>query len=233
MIYSIRFKSGYAAKLPGIRKKTFSFKSRLNLLTGPNGSGKSTILRALADAAGCGSGGWGEKTPGSGKEILTCSTDFFTVERDGRPVFFQDCYTDSEKSFIDPSIFEKFSRLRSTGEKRIGLINELINHIEDRFITYKLKKEERPALVLDEIDNHIGFAGQSLLWKHIFPLLLKKYQLIVSTHSIFPLLLNREKTLREDNLISLVKGYEEFCMKELAFAIDYYNRQKSREIKKK
>jgi predicted ATPase len=219
MIFSIRFIKGYQVKLPGIRKKTITFNDRLNILSGPNGSGKSTIIRALAEAAGCGNGGWSEPI------ISEQSKDVhgFIAEWDMKPVFFQDCYTDSEKSLLNPAFFDDFSHLRSSGEKRIGLINELINYIEDRFLTYKLKREDRPTLLLDEIDNHIGFAGQALLWKEIFPRLLKKYQLIVSTHSIFPLLLKKESSLRQDNIISLHSGYEEICINELAKAVDYYN----------
>ncbi|MDX9801501.1 MAG: AAA family ATPase [Spirochaetia bacterium] len=225
MIRSIRFENGYQVKLPGIGKKKLQFNDRLNLLSGPNGSGKSTILKALAESAGCGSGGWsaGDESQTGGQNRTMCGNSSYQVEWDGSPVFFQDCYSNSEKSFINPSFFDDFTHLRSTGEKRIGLINELINYIEERFLTWKMKKEERPTLLLDEIDNHIGFAGQALLWKEIFPRLIKKYQLVVSTHSIFPLLLKKENSLRQDNIISLYRGYEDICIGELARAVDFYN----------
>jgi len=241
MISSIKFDRGYQVKLTGIGRKKIQFNNRLNLLSGPNGSGKSTILKALAESAGCADGGWSSSDKGSAGKyssvktvigsipssspliIMETADSSYSVEWDGSPVFFQDCYTNSEKSFINPDFFDDYTNLRSTGEKRIGLINELINYIEDRFLTWKMKKEDRPTLLLDEIDNHIGFAGQALLWKEIFPRLIKKYQLVVSTHSIFPLLLKKDNSLRQDNIISLYKGYEDICINELAKAVDFYN----------
>ncbi len=241
MISSIKFDRGYQVKLPGIGRKKIQFNNRLNLLSGPNGSGKSSILKALAESAGCAGGGWsdvyqqsimeqnsvetvGGTVPSSSRLIsMETANSAYSVEWDGSPVFFQDCYANSEKSFINPDFFDDFTNLRSTGEKRIGLINELINYIEDRFLTWKMKKEDRPTLLLDEIDNHIGFAGQAFLWKEIFPRLIKKYQLVVSTHSIFPLLLKKDNSLRQDNIISLYRGYEDICINELAKAVDFYN----------
>ncbi len=146
-----------------------------------------------------------------------------TLEWDGRPVFYQDCYAHSEESFIGSGYLESREMLRSTGERRIGLINELIDYVEGRFLTYKLKPSERPTLLLDEVDNHIGFAGQAILWKDIFPQLSKKYQLIISTHSIFPVLLQKERTYRKDNIIELTPRYVEHCLRELGDAIEFYN----------
>ena len=221
MISSLRFLSGYPIKLTGIKKKLFTFNGRLNLIIGPNGSGKSTLLTALAGKTGCGSGGWndGNKPAASGKDV--------EIEWDGQPVFYQDCYRNSEDSFIKQDFFTEYSHLRSTGEKRIGLINELINYIEKRFLTYKLKREERPTLLLDEVDNHIGFPGQSILWKEIFPLLIKKYQLIISSHSVFPILLKRDNNLRCDTIIQLYNNYSDLCISELAAAVDYFNSNSS------
>ena len=141
------------------------------------------------------------------------------VKWDSKPVFYQNCYSDSEKSFLNPDFFNENELLRSSGEKRIGLINELINYLEERYLTYKTGRGEGPTLLLDEVDNHIGFAGQGLLWKYIFPLLAKKYQLIISTHSVFPLL------LRMDDVISLDNKYPEACLRELGEAIDKYNKK--------
>jgi len=188
------------------------------LIIGPNGSGKSTLLKGLARKTGCDSGGWnrGNKPVDSVEDV--------DVDWDGYPVFYQDCYNNSEDSFIKQNFFIEYSHLRSTGEKRIGLINELINYIEDHFLTYKLKRNERPTLLLDEVDNHIGFPGQAVLWKDIFPLLIKKYQLIVSSHSVFPVLLKRNNNLRCDTIIQLYKDYSDLCVRELAEAVDYYNK---------
>jgi predicted ATP-binding protein involved in virulence len=146
-----------------------------------------------------------------------------TVERDEQPVFYQDCYSNSEESFIGADYLDSHAYLRSTGEKRIGLVNELVDHIENRFLTYKLRRDTRPTLLLDEVDNHIGFAGQSVLWSDLIAKLCKKYQLIVSTHSIFPILLKRDNVLRQDNIIVLADRYAEICVSELGQAIEYFN----------
>ena len=218
MIRFLSFLSGYPTGIPGIRRKPLRFEGRLNVVVGPNGSGKSTVLSTLGRAAGCGGGGWSRgEPPGLDFDIR--------IEWDGRPVFYQDCYADSDTSFLNPDYFTEHSFLRSTGEKRIGLINELIDGFEKRFPTYKLKSDDRPTIILDEIDNHIGFAGQSILWKDVFPRLLKKYQVIVSTHSIFPLLLRKDTSLRSDNVIQLYENYSGICIGELADAIDRFNRE--------
>ncbi|TVR31608.1 MAG: ATP-binding cassette domain-containing protein [Spirochaetaceae bacterium] len=218
MIGSVNFRSGYPTKLKGIGTRPIVFNGRLNVLYGPNGSGKTTILKTLAALSGCGDGGWCD-----GRELRTLSYEA-TVERDDHPVFYQDCYRDSEESFIGADYLESHAHLRSTGEKRIGLVNELVDHIESRFLTYKLRRDERPTLLLDEVDNHIGFAGQSILWGELFGRLCKKYQLIVSTHSIFPILLRRDSSLRRDNIIVLADRYAEICVAELGRAIAYYNK---------
>ncbi len=223
MISSLIFHSGYPAKLKGIGRKRIVFNDRINVLYGPNGSGKTTILNTLAASSGCGDGGWSD-----GREPRALSYHA-TVERDGHPVFYQDCYRDSEESFIGADYLESHAHLRSTGEKRIGLVNELIDYIESRFLTYKLRLDERPTLLLDEVDNHMGFAGQSILWGDVFGKLSKKYQLIVSTHSIFPILLKRDNLLRRDNLIVLAEHYAEICVAELGRAIEYFNKTNGEE----
>lgn len=217
MISSLIFHSGYPVRLEGIKRKRLVFNERINVLYGPNGSGKTTILKTLAALCGCADGGWSdEREP----QTLPYSA---AVERDEYPVFYQDCYRNSEDSFISANYLESRTWLRSTGEKRIGLVNELIDHIEDRFLTYKLRRNERPTLLLDEVDNHVGFAGQSILWGDLFGRLSKKYQLIISTHSIFPILLKRDNPIRRDNIIVLADGYAEICIIELGRAIKYFN----------
>ncbi|RKX73730.1 MAG: AAA family ATPase [Spirochaetes bacterium] len=217
MISLLQFNTGYPTQLKGIGKREIIFNGWTNVLFGPNGSGKTTILRTLAMSSGCGGGGWSD---GGSPEELPFSA---TVESDDRPVFYQDCYQNSEESFIDSDYLESHVHLRSSGEKRIGLVNELVNYIENRFLTYKLQREDRPTLLLDEVDNHIGFAGQAILWGEIFPKLSKKYQLIISTHSIFPILLRRENSIKPDNIISLAAQYPEICIQELERAVKFFN----------
>ena len=207
-------------KLPGIGGRRIAFGDRINVLFGPNGAGKTTILSTLAAACGCGEGGWSNGRDGGEAPFGA------TVQRDGQPVFYQDCYRDSEQSFVGADYLEANAHLRSTGEKRIGLVNELIDYIEDRFLTYRQKRTDRPTLLLDEVDNHIGFAGQAILWGELFARLSKKYQLIIATHSIFPILLRRDSNLRRDHIILLSPQYDHVCLQELGRAIDYYNRQR-------
>ncbi|MFP4484598.1 MAG: AAA family ATPase [Spirochaetaceae bacterium] len=229
MVHSLQFHSGYPTRLEGVRTHRFEFNDRINLVVGPNGSGKSTILAAIASALGIYAGGW-SRTPAVSRSRQAYSTREglpyeATAEWDGRPAFYQDCYGDSETSFIDPAYLEREAMLRSTGEKRVGLINQLIDDIEERFPTFRLRRDDRPTLLLDEVDNHVGFAGQAILWKDIIPRLSKKYQLIISTHSIFPLLLRRDNLLREDRLFELTPQYAYICVDELHAAVRYFNRE--------
>lgn len=237
MIESARFLSGYPTKLPGIGMRSLRFGDRINIVFGPNGAGKTTLLGAIAVVSGCGGGGWSDTSFAldSGASLAgTEAREMVAVEHatdawrmrlrwDERPVYYQDCYADSETSFLDEGYLESREFLRSSGEKRIGLINELLSNIENRFLTYKLPRHVRPTLVLDEVDNHVGFVGQSIFWSEIVPTLSKKYQLIVSTHSVFPLLLRRDNPQRVDTLFELTESYARQCLDALAGAIDYYN----------
>ncbi|TVQ22290.1 MAG: AAA family ATPase [Spirochaetaceae bacterium] len=226
MIASVKFTSGYPVRLRGIGTRRIEFNPRLNVLFGPNGSGKTTILTALARAVGCGAGGWSPGAPAAPPAQPAPADYDAAVDWDGRPVFYQDCYADSEHSFIAGDYLETHAHLRSSGEKRIGLVNELIDAIEERFLSYALPRDVRPTLLLDEVDNHIGIAAQSIFWEEIVSRLCKKYQLIVSTHSIFPLLLQRDNALRHDTIVMLEPHYGEICLAQLGEAIDYFNRHR-------
>jgi predicted ATPase len=217
VISSLQFHSGYPTRLEGIGKRRMVFNDQVNVLFGPNGSGKTTILQTLAAVSGCGGGGWSDHEKPAELPYRV------SVERDGQPVFFQDYIRDAQNSFIRADYLESHAHLRSTGEKRMGLVSELVTYIENRFLTYKLKREDRPTLLLDEVDNHIGFAGQSVLWGQVFARLSRKYQLIISTHSIFPILLKRESRYRKDNLIVLSEKYAEICVSELGKAVKFFN----------
>jgi energy-coupling factor transporter ATP-binding protein EcfA2 len=152
MISSLTFTSGYPTRLKGIGRRRLTFNDRINVLFGPNGSGKTTILKTLAAVSGCGRGGWSD---GRKAGPLPYGVK---VERDDQPVFYQDCYRNSEESFVGADYLDSHAYLRLTGEKRIGLVNELLDDTDRRFLSRKLRPDERPTLLLDEVDNHIGFA---------------------------------------------------------------------------
>ena len=69
------------------------------------------------------------------------------------------------------------------------------------------------------MDNHVGFAGQSILWDGLFPRLAKKCRLIISTRRIFPLLLERHSVRRDDAIVERVDGYAALCVHLLGGAI--------------
>ncbi len=70
MISTIHITSGYAAKLPNVKDKTFSFTPGLNILFGPNGCGKTTVLLTAAAYAGCGDRGWSNPVGENGRPML-------------------------------------------------------------------------------------------------------------------------------------------------------------------
>ena len=176
------------------------------------------MLSTMAQLTGCGGGGWSDAA------VATQLHYKAEIAWDGQPVFFQDFVSDSDTSFLRTGYLESNAFLRSKGEKRIGLINEIVNSFESRFPTYKLPIDIRPTLLLDEVDNHLGLAAQSFFWNDLIGALSKKYQLILATHSIFPILLRRDSSLRKDQVIVMIEDYDRVCMRELSKAIDYYNK---------
>jgi len=212
MINSVVFTGGYPQKLPGIRKKPIQFSPRLNVLYGPNGNGKTTIIRTLAH----------------GSDLLTEALPYpYMIEKDPSPVFYFETGT-----LVRSDFFLARPHLRSSGETQAGAINAFITEIEERFPLYKLSTKNRPVLLIDEIDHHIGFGAQHILWRSIIPELARKYQVIVSSHSIFPILLQKHNILRDDKIIELHPDYIRYCIDSLANSIDFYKQQAQLEDRK-
>jgi len=219
VISSIVFRKGYAVRLRGLGRGRHALGPGLNIVLGHNGSGKSTLLRALARATGCGQGGWNT----SEAEPVTAE---HAVEWDGQPVLYLDTQSLPDQPILDPGFFERFRQLRSDGEKRIGLLNSMIGELRRSYPLYRVRSDIRPTLLLDEPDRQLGFAAQSLFWGELVPPLLKSFQLVIASHSIFPILLRKEGRLRQDCLHVLSPGFEDECIRVLADAIDIYNEER-------
>lgn len=78
-------------------------------------------------------------------------------------------------------------------------------------------------LILDEVGNHLGFTAQSVLWRDPFGKLSMKYQPIVSTHSLLPILLKRDNLLRQDSVVVPAEKCADVRVFELARAVEYFN----------
>lgn len=209
MIESIRFPGGYPTRLR-FRKNEIVFASRLNIVVGYNGSGKSTLLRALAASAGL-------------ADPIEADTPL--IVRDEEPILYQTAA--DPNPLFDHKFLEKHNSLRSDGEVRIGLLNELRTHLRDRFPSYAADASRRPVLLLDEPEHHLSPPAQFYLWQTVLPMLSKQFQLIVATHSVFPVLLKKESQYtRGDQMIILSPGYEEETVNALSRAVDQYNREK-------
>ncbi|AEJ60981.1 AAA ATPase [Spirochaeta thermophila DSM 6578] len=205
MIRTLTYTSGYPTALPGIRRRPLAFSPDLTVVYGPNGSGKTTIIRTLAHAAG----------------LITDPLPFtYSIDRDAAPVVLFD-----PEDFVRSDLFLSRPELRSSGEIQAGAINTFIDAILSRFPLYRLSPHLRPTLLLDEPDHHVGFGAQFILWRHILPALARHFQVIVSSHSIFPVLLAKHTLLRDDLIIELHPGYTDYCIDALAEAVDFYNEQ--------
>lgn len=215
----LRFTGGYPTRLPCIRRRRLTFGDRINLVVGHNGSGKSTVLRALGGSTGCGSGGWSREAGSEGLDFQSA------VEWDGEPVFYQDCEQQGEVSFLSEDFSTRFDAARSSGERRIALLNELRRHLNQVFPPYRMRNTRRPTLVLDEVDHYMGIGGQWFFWAEIVPWISKRFQLILSSHSIFPVLLRKNGPLRQDTVLELSPGYQEECVRLLGAAVDRYNKE--------
>lgn len=129
---------------PFPHKRTFTFKSGINLLWGPNGSGKSTIIKALARMTHCEQGGVSTVTSSSIKEVLGLNfhkkdTINMSVQFDGKQViyfepsnqvgiagnsfdydfFVEGVANASSKASSGQLAIERFARLMKRGEEEI------------------------------------------------------------------------------------------------------------------
>lgn len=71
-----------------------------------------------------------------------------------------------------------------------------------------LPRNGKKTLLLDEIDRNFSLDVQVTFWEQLIPKVAKDYQIIISTHSIIPMLMKRETF----NLILFEEGFIEFVM---------------------
>jgi AAA15 family ATPase/GTPase len=105
---------------------------------------------------------------------------------------------------IRDTVIKKHQYHPSTGQQIKGIVEMLLNiqvpdltvekeksYCHDDTIDYinerkkKFKGEFKPTLLLDEVDSQLDLFNQMWFHKEIIPQLLKKYQIIMVSHSVF------------------------------------------------
>jgi ABC-type lipoprotein export system ATPase subunit len=154
MIHSLKITSGYAKKLPAVKRANrIKFSPSLNILWGPNGCGKTSILEIIAAHTFCYSGGWTRlldpmelaglgksesielpaalsyKSPGNCKAVLDWDRVpvFFANGKDeGMGHFILEKARDTTDGITDPmeALFQKMTP-RSSGERRRAKLNQI------------------------------------------------------------------------------------------------------------
>ena len=155
MITNIRFRQGYAIKLPCIQNNVFKFTPGINILFGPNGCGKSTIIKTLKAYCGIQKGGWTQINDPT--MIGTTSTAlgfpmayakfapgecYADVGWTGNPTFFNDGDIKVSETFFFQNVgqsedgittekeqMDALMKKPSSGQYRIDRLNKVLNLI--------------------------------------------------------------------------------------------------------
>jgi len=94
------------------------------------------------------------------------------------------------------------SHYNSTWQATYDKTNELIDSLEHTGVV---------TVLMDEPDKGFSLPNQFQFWNDLLPAVAKQYQIIVSTHSVFPILLSRS----DYNIIDMEVGYVDECKKVL------------------
>jgi len=152
MISHVTITEGYAAKLPAIKGKTFSFTSGLNVCFGPNGCGKSTLLNIMAGYTACKNGGWSSVYCKNGFPVFDRSGNKDVIpdgievnhckarlEWDGTACFFNSATINDAPitsfGMTDMDMADEVAILvakPSDGQRRMGNLNRLLKQLADK-----------------------------------------------------------------------------------------------------
>lgn len=195
-------------------KSSFEFGPGLNVLWGPNGSGKSTILRLIARLTHCEQGGVPKVTRTSLNELLGPRSqdghrqlaDGAELDADGQPVHFfdptrnvgllgggfdDDFFAEGmqhsihgRKTSSGQQVTQAFARILHSAATLEGVARLAPNPDATKWLVPVGPPGPR-TILLDEPDRSLSMVDQLELWKTLARQ--DRFQLIVSTHSIFAL----------------------------------------------